>query len=126
MDLAKQECEPVNVRAWLFRCVRFRALNMAGQDARRRKHHEAAASQTGMWFQDDLDASLRAEELTRVLHELNEHQREIVVARIWGELTFEEIASLVSSSTSAVHRQYHAALNAMQDRLSTQQSRTTS
>ncbi|MFG0263502.1 MAG: sigma factor-like helix-turn-helix DNA-binding protein [Novipirellula sp. JB048] len=30
-------------------------------------------------------------------------QRETVVARIWGQLSFEEIATLTNSSRSTVH-----------------------
>lgn len=53
-----------------------------------------------------LDESVDVEALLRRLPPL---EREIVVARIWGELSYAQIAELVDRSTSAVHRRYQRA-----------------
>ena len=42
-------------------------------------------------------------------------EREIVVARIWGDLPFDEIAELVDVSTSTAHRRYQKALAMLGD-----------
>jgi DNA-directed RNA polymerase specialized sigma24 family protein len=44
-------------------------------------------------------------------------QREVVVARIWGGLTFEELAHLVGCSLPTAHRRYQAGLVALRERL---------
>jgi DNA-directed RNA polymerase specialized sigma24 family protein len=48
--------------------------------------------------------------LSELLKQLPSTEREIVIARTWGELPFERIAELVGSSSSSVHRRYRAAL----------------
>jgi RNA polymerase sigma-70 factor (ECF subfamily) len=45
-------------------------------------------------------------------------QREVVIARIWGGLTFDEIAALVRDSRTTVHRRYNEALATLRERLS--------
>jgi DNA-directed RNA polymerase specialized sigma24 family protein len=44
-------------------------------------------------------------------------QREVIVARLWGGLTFEQIAELASVSSSSVHRWYVAGLASLRERL---------
>ena len=51
------------------------------------------------------------------LESLPIEQREVVVARIWGGLTFQEIGRLVGVSDSAAHRRYEAALLALRQKL---------
>jgi DNA-directed RNA polymerase specialized sigma24 family protein len=50
-----------------------------------------------------------------MLQRLPAIEREIVVARIWGELPFDRIAELVEISTSAAHRRYQRALSRLAD-----------
>ena len=62
------------------------------------------------WFErsaaDLIDAGVAA----AALESLPIEQREVVVARIWGGLTFQQIGQLVGVSDSAAHRRYEAAL----------------
>ena len=39
-------------------------------------------------------------------------QREVIVAQLWGGLTFEQVGELMGSSSSTAHRLYQAGLNA--------------
>ena len=43
--------------------------------------------------------------------------REVLVARIWGQLSFEEIAGLCHISAATAWRRYQAALDALRSRL---------
>jgi len=45
-------------------------------------------------------------------------QREIVIPRIWGGLTFDEIAALTGDSRTTVHRRYGEALETLREKLS--------
>jgi DNA-directed RNA polymerase specialized sigma24 family protein len=62
---------------------------------------------------DALDASAAAAALER----LSVDEREVIVARIWGGLTFEQIAVVTGISSSSAHRLYIAGLTALRERL---------
>jgi RNA polymerase sigma-70 factor (ECF subfamily) len=117
VKLAQQSPAPEQVLPWLYRVVRNGALAAArGAARRRRRQHQASASEA--WFAA-ADDHLDGREATRLLAELPLEQREVVVARIWGGLTFEEVARLVGCSLPTAHRRYQAALAVLRERLAT-------
>ena len=110
IDLLRQDPVPDHPVAWLYKTVRRRAMNLARAQQRRDRHHRQAGEQRESWFLPAdavLDEPVDVESLLRRLPPL---EREIVVGRIWGELSFDQIANLVDRSTSAVHRRYQRAL----------------
>ncbi len=112
IELARQPSRPRETAAWLFAAVRRRAINQARAERRRCNHQQAAAALRSAWFEPpDEDVGLDLARLQELMVELPELEREIVVARIWGELTFAQIAELTHSSLSAVHRRYQKALS---------------
>ena len=115
--LAAQTQIPENVVPWLYRVVRNMAISARRSTNRRRRHEAAAASQSESWFLrsdgDEIDARAAA----KAVGELEDNLREVVVARIWGGLTFDEIAELVDASSSTVHRRYEAALQQLRTRI---------
>lgn len=121
VKLASQPVEPANPAAWLFRAVRNGAINEGIARTRRRRHEREAACRTDNWFQSDEQSrhvsAIDPETAQAALEALSHDQREAVVARVWGGLTFEQIAELTGSSTSSVHRLYHGALTALRERL---------
>ncbi|HKD35880.1 MAG TPA: sigma-70 family RNA polymerase sigma factor, partial [Pirellulales bacterium] len=91
--LAQQSVRPENPLPWLYHVVR----NAAKQAARgwfRRRRREQWASGEEVWFAATEDL-IDGRHATRLLAELPLDQREIVVARIWGGLTFDDISRLV-------------------------------
>jgi RNA polymerase sigma-70 factor (ECF subfamily) len=44
-------------------------------------------------------------------------EREVIVAHIWGGLTFTQIADLVGASSSTVHRRYQSGLTNLRNSL---------
>ncbi|MHB8972060.1 MAG: RNA polymerase sigma factor [Pirellulaceae bacterium] len=110
IDLLRQAPVPDCPVAWLFKTVRRKAMNLARAERRRAKYHRQAAQEREPWFLHDASTGFEPGELEPMLGELPQLEREIVVARIWGELSFEQIAELVERSTSAVHRRYERAL----------------
>ncbi len=117
--LAGERLAPECVAAWLYRVVRTRALN-ASRSARRRKRHEAAAveSQTG-WFIPSPGDRIDAQKAAEAVDELADEEREVVVAHVWGGLTFRQIAQLAGISRSTAHRRYESALATLQEKLGT-------
>lgn len=110
VELLREEPVPDHPLAWLFKTIRRRAMNQARGDRRRAERHRRAGETLREWFLDDHDARLDGAALAGMLQRLPPLEREIVVARVWGELPFERIAELVHLSSSAAHRRYQRAL----------------
>src|SRR5271166_843191 len=96
VKLARQANVPDLLLPWLYRVVRNEALQASRGNTRRRQR-EARVSTDEAWFART-DDQLDAWEATRLLAELPLEQREIIVARLWGGLTFEQIAPLACCS----------------------------
>lgn len=110
IKLASQSPVPNHPAAWLFTVVRRRAIS-AGRSQRRRSRHEGQQQQIKpSWFEHDASTTLDAEQATKALEQLSIEEREVVLAHLWGGLTFEEIGSMVGTSTTSAHRLYHQAL----------------
>ena len=115
IKLAQQSPPPEQVLAWLYRVVRNGAL-AANRGWFRRRRREDKASASEAWFATD-DDRIDGQEAARLLAELPLEQREIIVARIWGGLTFEEVARLIGCPLATAHRRYQAGLAALRERL---------
>jgi RNA polymerase sigma factor (sigma-70 family) len=115
VKLAQQSPPPGQVLPWLYRVVRNGAL-AAGRGEARRRRREGRASAPEAWFAAAND-HIDGREATRLLAELPLEQREVVVARIWGGLTFEEVARLAGCALPTAHRRYQAGLAALRKRL---------
>ena len=110
IKLAMQSPAPSHPAAWLFTVVRRRAIT-AGRSQRRRTRHEGQQQQLKpCWFEQDSFTTLEAEQSRKALEQLNIKEREVVLAHLWGGLTFEEIGSLVDISTTSAYRLYQQAL----------------
>jgi len=115
MKLAQQSPSPDQVLPWLYRVVRNAALAAARGAIRRRRREDRVSSGEG-WF-DLADEQIDGREATRLLSELPLEQREAIVARIWGGLTYEEVARLTGCSLPTAHRRCQAGLAALRERL---------
>ena len=98
--------------AWLFKVTRYRAINIARSEKRRKDHHHRAAELTEPWFVPK-EENHKLSELSGLIENLPPDEREVVVAKVWGGLTFEQIAELNGSSSSSTHRLYHKALKTL-------------
>lgn len=115
LGLARRRSLPERVVPWLFRVVRNARL-AADRADRRRRGREARASAPEGWFDPESDSDrLDAGDAARRLASLPAEVREAVVARIWGELTFEEIAALQGCSTATAHRRHLAGIARLQE-----------
>jgi RNA polymerase sigma factor (sigma-70 family) len=113
--LAQQNPPPDQVLPWLYRVVRNEALAAHRTASRRRKREQGASSPEG-WFGPARDR-LETDEAARLLAELPLELREVIVARLWGGLTFEDIARLVGCSLPTAHRRYQTGLARLRERL---------
>lgn len=113
--LARQRRLPDRVAPWLYRVVRNASIAESRSD-RRRRGREALVSESERWFAS-ADEQIDAAEATRLLAELSPEERETIVARVWGGLTFDEIARLQACSITTAHRRFKAGLAQLQERL---------
>ena len=117
IELVRQKPAPTCIAAWLYRVVRNRAISQARSAQRRRRHEHSAQALIPKWTSGADEPPVSATEVLAVLESLEDEHREVVVARIWGGLTFEETAQVVRVSVSSVHRRYEAALKTLRERL---------
>ena len=96
----------VDAKAYLFACVRNAALN----DARVRGRNVALGDEEPPWFDPPSRDFAEEENLRRSLVELPDDQRQVTVLHIWGELTFAQIAELLSISANTAASRYRYAL----------------
>jgi RNA polymerase sigma factor (sigma-70 family) len=117
LALVRQAEPPANTVGWLYRVVRNGAINASRASRRRSRRETATAGRGEPWFHITLDDRLDAAEAAGAMRQLPIEERETIVARLWGGLSFEEISQLTGSSTSTVHRWYQAGLNTLRERL---------
>jgi RNA polymerase sigma factor (sigma-70 family) len=116
--LVQQQTSPDDPAAWLFRVVRTSAIDLSKTE-RRRKNREVANVSPEQWFyqptySDSIERMESAEEVERAVHALKalpDDLREVIVLRLWTELTLEQIASVCECSVSSAHRRYEAGIS---------------
>jgi RNA polymerase sigma factor (sigma-70 family) len=104
---------PDDPAAWLYRVVRNAALDAAKADRRRQRREVIAHA--GRWFVEPEIDGLDADRAVAALERLPPELRETIVARLWGGLTFEQIAEVGGASASTAFRRYEAGLAALRD-----------
>jgi RNA polymerase sigma-70 factor (ECF subfamily) len=106
--LAVADPPPEQPVAWLYRVARNLAENQRVSSRRRRNREKQAAVPEAS--QNDPTEPLVVDEVLDAVLQLDDSFREVVTARIWGQLTFEEIGGLCEISTATASRRYRDAL----------------
>ncbi|HTU17715.1 MAG TPA: sigma-70 family RNA polymerase sigma factor [Gemmataceae bacterium] len=117
LKLVVQKTPPDHPLPWLYRVVRNAALQASRAERRRRHHETVAAARVPAWFVNTDLAGLDVAATTAALRSLPPEQSEVVVARIWGGLTFEQIGETVGCSAATAYRTYVAGLSALRAKL---------
>jgi RNA polymerase sigma-70 factor (ECF subfamily) len=103
---------PREVVPWLYRVVRNGALDLA-KTSRRRERRERIVARTERWFIEPAIDGLDADAAVDALQRLPLEQREVIVARLWGGLSFEQIAAVAECSASTAFRRFSAGIDAL-------------
>jgi RNA polymerase sigma factor (sigma-70 family) len=117
LKLVGQKNTPGQPVPWLYRVVRNGALTAARAERRRHYHEAAAAGQAPCWLEAREITGLDAEAAAAALQALPLEQREVIVAHLWGGLTFEQVGAVAGCSSSTAHRWYLAGLAALREKL---------
>ena len=119
LKLLGQKRHPADARAWLFRTVRNAALNELRRRRTRARHGPAIAAGRGEWFEQQLDDAIDAKAVQEALAQLPLEQRELIVMRIWGQMTYEQMAEVVGVALSTVRERYVAAIESLRRKMVT-------
>jgi RNA polymerase sigma-70 factor (ECF subfamily) len=114
IDLARQSnLSEEKILPWLYRVVRNKAIGASRAMRRRKTHESEAAGSRRAWFESSPGDAIDAAAAAKALESLSQLEREIVVARIWGGLTFQQIGDLVGATDSTAHRHFESAIDAI-------------
>ena len=108
----------VRNRALLFATVRSIGLDLLRRDARRARREAAVALEGDQTIEPQFsseDESQRA--LAEAVDQLPQEQREVVVMKIWNELTFQEIGTVLGISQNTAASRYRYALTSLKKNL---------
>lgn len=116
IKLLKQRRCPENVRAWLFRVVRNSSISVVRR-LQRREAGKKFLRRESLWFESRPDDLIDARLAQDVMQTLPAQLREIVLLRIWGQMSLREIAQIVNKSIPSIHNNYKMALEMIRKKL---------
>jgi RNA polymerase sigma-70 factor (ECF subfamily) len=93
-------------KAYLFACVRNAALNEV-----KARQRDVALDDEPAWFSSPNRDDAEELNLRRALCALPDDQRQVTILHLWGELTFSQIADLLSISSNTVASRYRYAID---------------
>jgi RNA polymerase sigma factor (sigma-70 family) len=115
LKLVEGRRPPDDPAAWLFTVVRNRAMDLAKADRRRAEREQLI--RRDRWFVEPEIDGLDADRAVAAVERLPAELRETIVARLWGGLTFDQIAAIGGCSASSAFRRYEAGIAALRETL---------
>jgi RNA polymerase sigma-70 factor (ECF subfamily) len=115
-DVLQEAC----VRVWkygnhdvrlAYRTIRHAAIDLARSRQRRAAREESVVGDMITWFESPMAEAERAQTIQGVLVGLPAEQQEVVTLKIWGELTFAEIADVLGIPANTAASRYRLALD---------------
>ena len=101
----------IESRGLLYATVRSIALDLIRRDSRRARREAAAVSETDQSIEPQFQIEDESQQaLIRAVERLPKDQREVLVMKIWNELTFAEIGEALAVSQNTAASRYRYAL----------------
>ena len=111
-----------NALAYLYSCVRTTAMDRRRSEAKRRGREELACpGDTEYLFEPALEHDERREMIEKTLRSLPDEQKEVVIMKIWGGLTFQGIGEALRISANTAASRYRYALTSLRQTLPQEQ-----
>ena len=98
-------------RALVLATIRRRAIDLGRSIDRRSVREESFADTIPSWFEADYSAGDTGEYLATAIRELPDALREVLVLRVWEQLSFPAIARLTGVPTATASSRYRYALD---------------
>lgn len=134
-DVFRRLCEsPVNarnLRSFVYRSVRNRALDLLRHESRRKDNSSAAKATSIYWRHHAFDtlpagdtilSRERARQIEKGLNSLEEQEREVIVLHIYSGLTFDAVSKILDAPIGTVASRYRRALGKLRDKLKGEKS----
>jgi RNA polymerase sigma-70 factor (ECF subfamily) len=107
----KNAQEPVG---YLFSCVRSAALDSQRAEAVRRRHQGKLAEAAASFFHPPAEEVERNVRMESAIAQLPVEQREVLVLKIWGNLTFAQTAAALDIPPNTAASRYRYALERLE------------
>ena len=101
----------------VYSTIRRRAIDHARSLDRRQSREQASVEMSPEWFVENFDGEDDARVVQSAMEQLPADQREVLTLKIWGDLTFREIAETVGVSLNTVASRYRYALETLRKEL---------
>ena len=102
-------------RALVFATIRRRAIDLGRKIDRRSQREQSYLSDRQAWFVTDFALADSHEHLATVVQQLPEKLREVLTLKIWGELTFPEIAELIGIPVATATSRFRYSLERLRE-----------
>jgi RNA polymerase sigma-70 factor (ECF subfamily) len=117
LKLMRKSVSLTEEKAWLFTAVRHAAISLRRSVQRRDLRNRTASEQSPAWFDARPDDLIDAAAAQQILSKLPEEQREVILLRIWGDLTLAEIAAVTGERSSTLFSRYQSGLAEMRKQM---------
>jgi len=107
---------------YLYTCVRSAAMDLGRGQRRRMRREQTTDRREASAFEFPAEQREREAAIEVALSQLPGDQREVVVMKIWGGLTFAEIGEALGVSLSTAASRYRYALTRLEQELSAEVS----
>lgn len=117
----RHEGEEAPPPALFFTAIRHTAIDLARKHDRRTAREEKAheTQEPVTWFERRLEAEERQDQLLAAVRELPRPQQDVLTLKVWGELTFDDIARVLEIPANTAASRYRYALNGLRKQLAT-------
>jgi len=107
-----------NARAYLYVCVRSAAMDRRRSEARRRRREGLTPpADDQSLFESTMEHDERREAVETALRSLPDEQKEVVIMKIWGNLTFRDISEALTIPANTAASRYRYALASLRESL---------
>ncbi len=103
---------------FVFATIRRRAVDLARKEDRRAGRETAATRETpACWFDSTAEERERSRLIAEAMRKLPEMYREVITLKVWGGLTFREIAEALEIPANTAASRYRYALAELRKRM---------
>jgi len=95
--------------------IRRRAVDLGRSLDRRTRREQRAVEESDEWFVPDFAAADTRNHLSQAIRQLPENLREVLVLRMWGDLTFPAIARLTGVPLATATSRYRYAIERLRE-----------
>lgn len=109
-----------DLRNLAYTIVRRTAINLARSHHRRARREHSAYKDQEAWFETDPGRMDFASHIQAHLDVMDQKYRDVIVLRIWSELTFSEIATILNTNINSVASLYRYGLQKLKESIDSQ------